>query len=565
MAERRLAITIKGAVSLGAYEAGAIFETLRLIAYNNAQPGATPWYIDALGGASAGSITAALLAAALVRGDTDVMQRTWVTGVSLDVLAPVDEQMSDDNILDALSLDGLARANITCPTIATPHGAMRPAPASISLRFTHSHLYPSILSADTLNSSKLFFSDYKDWADFSVGVVQSPVDPSKTDVNISCNGVAAAGYHNASPALTGADAWSALVQAAIASGSFPFAFAPRDLRKWVGGGWMDQYFLDGGIYDNDPVGQTINIAHDIDWAPTPAAANYDDVDRRFLIIHTEPFDDSAREVTPNATTTLDLNPLVLAEKLFPAILEESETSGLRGIVTVNNQITERTNFLQGIANLIQGGGGASIPPAVLTALANFRKLAGNIPFFRTNMIPDLAAAAPGLYAQLSGFAAGNQASFVDLALAYDLATNLADKTKVEPIVIAPDDALSGSGLYAFGGFLVQRMRERDFAQGAYDAFEAWLNIAATQQDFLINPDPNAAPPKPATAADLLPQCQNEYENGVDRLLQRVDRVIAALSSQASGGGFLGGAQALAMRTVLNAVANHYVRKAASGS
>ena len=71
----------------------------------------------------------------------------------------------------------------------------------------------------------------------------------------------------------GADAWSALVQTAIASGSIPFAFAPRDLRRWIGGAWLDQYFQDGGIYDNDPIGQTINKAHDIDWVRTADAPN----------------------------------------------------------------------------------------------------------------------------------------------------------------------------------------------------------------------------------------------------------------------------------------------------
>ena len=49
-----------------------------------------------------------------------------------------------------------------------------------------------------------------------------------------------------------------MAQAAIASGSFPLAFAPRDLRRWDGAAWADHYFQDGGTYDNDPIGQTIN-------------------------------------------------------------------------------------------------------------------------------------------------------------------------------------------------------------------------------------------------------------------------------------------------------------------
>ena len=48
--ERRLAICIKGGVSLGAYEAGVLAETLELIANNNSRPNTIPWYIDTLAG-----------------------------------------------------------------------------------------------------------------------------------------------------------------------------------------------------------------------------------------------------------------------------------------------------------------------------------------------------------------------------------------------------------------------------------------------------------------------------------------------------------------------------------
>jgi predicted acylesterase/phospholipase RssA len=73
--ERRLAISIKGGVSLGAYEAGALFETLRLIQYNNSLPvdESTRWYIDVLSGASAGSITAAIVALALINQNSNYL------------------------------------------------------------------------------------------------------------------------------------------------------------------------------------------------------------------------------------------------------------------------------------------------------------------------------------------------------------------------------------------------------------------------------------------------------------------------------------------------------------
>jgi hypothetical protein len=562
MAERRLAITIKGAISLGAYEAGAIAETLSLIAYNNNQSQAIPWYVDAACGASAGSITAAMIAAALVRGDASVLRQVWVSGVSLDVLAPDDDQMSDNTILDALALDGLAKQYLTCPTTATPHKALRPAPSSLQLRFTLSRFSPAVLSAATLNQSKLQFDEYQDSADFTVAVAKVSLASPVLGVSFSTTGVASAGYHNSDPTLNGADAWSALTQTAIASGSFPFAFAPRDLRRWMGGAWIDQYFQDGGTYDNDPIGQTINIAHDIDWSPAPAAQAYADADRRFLMIHVEPFEDHPFEIVPNAPVTLDVNPLDLAGRYFPAILEESENSGLRGIVTVNAQIAERGRFLETIADLIQGGIAPNVPAQMMDALSKFRSLDSKLQFLRDHIISDLQQTNPAVFAKVSPFSVQQKSSFTDLGLAYDLATNLADKVTLTPILVSPAQRLSGSGLYAFGGFLVDRLRERDYAQGVYDAYQAWSAVAATQKDFII--DPNSPPAAPASVAEIFPSCEDEYKQGIERLIERFDLMIKAVSEAATGSGIIGGAEAAAMRLALDAIANHYLRTAGSG-
>jgi predicted acylesterase/phospholipase RssA len=561
MAERRLALTIKGGVSLGAYEAGAIAETLRLIAFNNTQttnPGMIPWYVDCACGASAGSMTSAMVVACLVRGDTSVLRNTWVTGVSLAMLAPDDSDMSDNNLLDAGALDSLASQNLTCPTTANRHPALRPAPSEVKLRLTLSRYAPDVDSEDTLNQTKLMFNEYEDSADFTVGIKQV-AGSTAIAVDISTSDVASWGYHNPNEALTGSDAWSALVQTAIASGSFPFAFAPRDLRRWVQGGWMDRYFQDGGTFNNDPVGETINIAHDIDWSGKPAAATYEDRERRYMMIHVEPFTGASPETIPNAAITLDVNPLELIKRYFPAILDESQNSSLRQLAVVNDKIVERSKFLGDLANLVATGGVQALPPSILDALAQYRQLGSKLAFLQTQMIPDLEQTDHAIFQQVNGFSAAQKASFTSLALAYDLAVNLADKVKVTPILIAPDLPLSGSGLYAFGGFFVSRMRERDYAQGVYDAYQAWSAVARTPGEFIL--DTKSPPAAPASAAALFPSCEDEYKQGIDRLSDRVDAMIGALSKAVSGPGLKGDATALVIRKTLDAIANHYLQQA----
>jgi predicted acylesterase/phospholipase RssA len=65
---KRLAITIAGAVSLGSYEAGVLYEILQAIASNNAAASTDDdkIFIDVITGASAGAMCATILAQKLL-------------------------------------------------------------------------------------------------------------------------------------------------------------------------------------------------------------------------------------------------------------------------------------------------------------------------------------------------------------------------------------------------------------------------------------------------------------------------------------------------------------------
>ena len=79
------------------------------------------------------------------------------------------------------------------------------------------------------------------------------------------------------------------------------------------------------------------------------------------MIHVEPFEDRPFEIVPNAPLTLDIDPLALADRFFPAILESSENSGLHRIIAVNSMIAERSCFLNSPAGLIQSGSSPTVP------------------------------------------------------------------------------------------------------------------------------------------------------------------------------------------------------------
>src|SRR5271167_766179 len=102
------------------------------------------------------------------------------------------------------------------------------------------------------------------------------------------------------------------------------------------------------------------------------------------------------------------------------------------------------------------------------------------------------------------------------------------------------------------------MRERDYAQGVYDAYQAWTAVRDSQKDFIL--DPSAPPPEPPTVSERFPSCKDEYkgDNGSIPLFGAFCRGIA-------DGGILGGAESKALQALVDAITNYSVRKTSTGA
>jgi hypothetical protein len=143
---KRLAITISGAVSLGSYEAGVLYEVVNAIGQHNSQPETKPEErieIDVLTGASAGGMTATIAAqklmfeAGALRGAfTNSFDIPWVADVSLDGLLNMhgdDDRMksilSSEHVIDISKRHLTARYlnHVDPPRERHPAGAKRSA------------------------------------------------------------------------------------------------------------------------------------------------------------------------------------------------------------------------------------------------------------------------------------------------------------------------------------------------------------------------------------------------------------------------------------------------------
>ncbi len=534
---RRLAVTIKGGVSLGAYEAGVITEILKVLEYNN-NNGGTPWYIDAIAGASAGSITAALLARILAgNGQPSLLHDAWVAGISLETLAS--NAQSANTILNSDAVSNLAETYL--PELSkplTPHAAFNGQSTSLAFTVSGLALDPEALLA--LNN-RLFT-----WHEYSVVGRFKMLVSASGEFDYWASPIAAFDHSAIDQgAVTGTDAYQALKQAAITSGAFPLAFAPRGLARFEDGLiWRNRWFVDGGVYDNDPVGEMINLAHDLDWS-TDA---YDDRDRRFLIIEPEPLP-VATSFPPSGvspTALLDIGPAGVLAEILPGLLEQSQESGVRGISAVNSQIAERQNVLSDLCSAlntstIDFGTLQRLAASITDQLARRRKIDQNtLKLFRDNFIADLAALDPDLAARASRLdepASGRTsvaAAFVELGLLMDLAANLADKVCFSPIIVSPDAPLAGDPMWAFSGFFLTEIREHDFQRGRFDAYQA---LKAINDPLLVIYAGSGAPTDPGTFTQTSAQ-KTTYEANLTTFKNRIGVVVRTLVGEVTKGNLL---------------------------
>ena len=132
----RLAVTIAGAVSLGSFEAGVLFELLDALAqHNQAAPPASRIALDVLTGASAGGMTAAIAAQTMLYAWPAVTDpydnpfyNAWVAGVDIQGLLPLTVQesagmsvFSSDFVQGVAQRFLLGRYSQLPPPQSTPH------------------------------------------------------------------------------------------------------------------------------------------------------------------------------------------------------------------------------------------------------------------------------------------------------------------------------------------------------------------------------------------------------------------------------------------------------------
>jgi predicted acylesterase/phospholipase RssA len=448
MTKLRLSLTIPGAVSLGAYEGGAL-AALVLAAKSL---GEDTLVIDTIAAASAGSITGLLTARALLR-DVDpvkLLSEAWVTNVSFQAM----KSRTTDSPLSSTALSDMADAVLGPQGVPDgPEANWQVQPIQLSMALASLAGFNYVL-ADLERDTTVVASTFLDTYDVAL---------DKT-----------------------ADSAAFLVhaEAAIASGSNAIGFPPKlldrsaDRARYDAAGLLGFpadgkfWYTDGGTVDNEPLGRTIDLTPDDDGNDG----------RLYLLIH------------PNQGV-----PVPEVSKVWggdapqpPWMHTGSHSIGISRAQSIYNDLerlektNSRLNWVRSIAPAVRSGLEAGIQTAGLTA-DQADQVRGNLKAAVAEALTNVQGQETDLEQRTNreptgrSLPAGDYDTLLDALVGEASGLEGKDPIRVEvvspsvdpTVTKSPSEQLAGAFFFHFGGFFDERFRQSDFALG-FRNMSYWL-------------------------------------------------------------------------------------------
>ncbi len=472
---KRLAITISGAVSLGSYEAGVLYEIIHALGQHNQHPDTTEAekiYIDVLTGASAGGMTATIAAQKLafdaeaLTGPYDnCFYRPWVAEVSIDGLLAL--QGTDDpkkSILSSQHVVDLSKRHLIerYKTQANRQTARHPAAAPTL------HLGLALANLNGI--------------DYGLPVLpEKPAGPANKFIYTCHQDELVALIDSGKPETSDNKAfWEPLRNAAVSCGAFPFAFRVVDVAR-LAAEYQNKRnletpiasphsftYTDGGTFQNEPLGLAKNLVDLIDY--------HLDVANRFYLFVAP----GAKSSTAN--TTFNADKAGYSETLLRLTASIFEQCRFQDWITAERVNEKIAVFNQRADALYQ----AILADSISTNDLNPSTTKLLPVLFATEPTGSQAAAQERVRKQfaieydelLAQKGKATADTFVDTLLTLETAAHLGPQDEMVIYGITADDnELASYELFAFAGFFDRRYRDHDYEVGRQKA-----------QDFLRHPD-----------------------------------------------------------------------------
>jgi hypothetical protein len=327
---KKLAVVISGAVSLGSFEAGVIYEVLEAIARHNeslSENDGNRIEIDVITGASAGGMTACILAQNLLYDDGSLrkpydnpLYKAWVEEVDIVPLLKIqDIEDQKKSLLEKKVVEDIAAKYLLDKE---KRGSQKHSAASseIQIGVAMSNLNGFNYQVKTSQNQTFGYTRFKDQFVCSVrreengDVVLKEKKLEEDDTWEDSRDIK----------------WSDLREAGISSGAFPLAFPMRSIFRVGEGKFSNRdsknkndenpdsvhkgnyLYTDGGVFENEPVGMARALVdHSED--------RKNNVARYYLLVkpgERKPSEDPFLNQEPNLLTT--------AIALFGAIFQQAQ-------------------------------------------------------------------------------------------------------------------------------------------------------------------------------------------------------------------------------------------------
>lgn len=432
--ELRLSLTLAGAVSLGAYEAGAL-AALVAAAQKLRTTSGPQIVIDSIAGASAGSVTAILTTYSLLTG-ADPVGTMWAGWVD----APDIKQMISKSPVSPLSTEFVEKMakDLFQETPVSAAAQSEPIKVSMALGNLQGLGYQIRQAGSDQSLDAMTFID---WAEFTVSTqgAEGHIAPWAAD----------------------------LLDRALASSANPLGFPSRGadrmkdrdtyskngVQNFPDSGFF--WYTDGGMIDNEPLGRTIDLANTIDSSLEDGL----EYERILLLIHPHPqtptqlVDWTQPDGPPSWAKTF-----VRADQISRS---QSLYDDLRRLEKANSRIRWLQQARPLLERLFEESGESQSVQQVLETARRVRQE---------------KAAVKGRVAT------GDPTDRELLASLLNNISGLEGKREVRVEVISPkvvagkgpvEKVLAGEFLLHFGGFFDKKLRSSDFAVG-YRSTQEWL-------------------------------------------------------------------------------------------
>lgn len=494
---KKLSITIAGAVSLGSYESGVVFEILDAVSQHNQwadQNNAADERIeiDVLTGASAGGMTASMIAQRLLFDGAELslpydnpLYNAWVRDIDISKLLargpdePVTHSLFSSDCVIAISTAYLtARYAVDPLPPASPHAALS-LDGNLQLGLALSNLNGVDYCRDTRSGGQFIYTDHADQMLLALNL-----------------------HADDRPEI-----WEIIRGAAVACGAFPFAFRVQDLARnmvdyhssflikdlWGGNASRFFSYTDGGVFQNQPLGMAKNLVEKLPDGHLHALS------RGYCFIAPQPKTSEQIPYTddPSADPSQAFGAAVADYK---AVLQRIALSvicqaGFQDWIMaedVNQKICLLDQRADQLQKLFKDGKltAAATRPVSDAVLDQFFQIGGA-------MTPAAAANLEAARAQLRTQYAKEYADFVadhasadawlDSVLVLELAAGLHEKEEMLIYdFVADTSKLAGNGLDAFEGFFDVKYRKHDYDYGRSVAQEKLNDYAAQMGGIFSN-------------------------------------------------------------------------------